>query len=88
MDCLGYRVLTKLTTLIRNEMNRIGGQELFLSAIGRKNVWETNGESCFLVLRWRSIDFSLLDRWNLMNNELFKFKDHDEEYCLSPVSVS
>ena len=28
---------------------------------------------------------TLLDRWNLMHNELFKFKDHDEEYCLSPV---
>ncbi len=21
-----------------------------------------------------------------MHNELFKFKDHDEEYCLSPVN--
>ncbi|UJR23397.1 hypothetical protein I4U23_026405 [Adineta vaga] len=25
------------------------------------------------------------DRWNLMHNELFKFQDHDEEYCLSPT---
>jgi hypothetical protein len=23
-----------------------------------------------------------------MHNELFKFKDHDEEYCLSPVNDS
>jgi len=28
----------------------------------------------------------MIDRWNLMHNELFKFKDHDEEYCLSPVN--
>jgi prolyl-tRNA synthetase len=29
--------------LIRNEMNHIGGQELSLSAIGRKTIWEMSG---------------------------------------------
>ncbi len=29
--------------LIRNEMNNIGGQELSLPAIGRKNLWEISG---------------------------------------------
>lgn len=33
----------KLQMLIRNEMNQIGGQELSLPAIGRKNIWETSG---------------------------------------------
>ncbi|CAF0765414.1 unnamed protein product [Didymodactylos carnosus] len=37
---LGKRVLLKMETLIRNEMNSVGGQELFLSAIGKKNIWE------------------------------------------------
>ncbi|CAF1105522.1 unnamed protein product [Adineta steineri] len=64
---LGFRVLTKLKTLIQYEMNHVGGQELYLSAVGRKNTWE------------------MCDRWNLMHNELFKFKDHNEEYCLSPT---
>ncbi|CAF3482702.1 unnamed protein product [Rotaria socialis] len=63
----GFRVLTKLKSLIRNEMNNVGGQELCLSAVGRKTIWEIS------------------DRWNLMHEELFKFKDHDEEYCLSPT---
>ena len=65
----GHRILSKLKNLIRQEMNQIGGQELSLSAVGRKKIWEAS------------------DRWNLMHNELFKFKDHDEEYCLSPVNV-
>ena len=67
---LGHRILTKLTNLIRSEMNQIGGQELSLSAVGRKKLWEAS------------------DRWNLMHNELFKFKDHKEEYCLSPVCLT
>ncbi|CAF0788299.1 unnamed protein product [Adineta ricciae] len=64
---LGVRVLTKLKKVIRFEMNAVGGQELSLPAIGRRNMWEAS------------------DRWNLMHNELFKFKDHNEEYCLSPT---
>jgi len=40
---LGFRVLTKLKMLIRNEMNNIQGQELSLPAIGRRNIWETSG---------------------------------------------
>ena len=87
IDCLGHRVLTKLTALIRSEMNQVGGQELFLSSIGRKNVWESNGENA-VVRHSISTDSSSLDRWNLMHKELFKFKDHDEEYCLSPVRIS
>lgn len=65
----GHRILSKLKNLIRHEMNQIGGQEMTLSAVGRKKIWEAS------------------DRWNLMHNELFKFKDHDEEYCLSPVRI-
>ena len=41
---LGLRVLTKLKALIQHEMNLIGGQELSLSAVGRKGIWETTGE--------------------------------------------
>ena len=61
----GFRVLTKLKILIRNEMNNIGGQELSLPAVGRKNIWEASGMNslCYLFIfglfydRNRSMEF-------------------------------
>ena len=40
---LGYRVLEKINRIIREEMNAIGGQELFLSALQPKERWEKTG---------------------------------------------
>ncbi|MFA5838852.1 MAG: aminoacyl--tRNA ligase-related protein [Candidatus Paceibacterota bacterium] len=37
---LGLRVLTKINNIIREEMDAIGGQELFLSALQDKGLWE------------------------------------------------
>jgi prolyl-tRNA synthetase len=37
---LGLRVLNKIEHIIREEMNAIGGQELILTALQDKNVWE------------------------------------------------
>jgi len=37
---LGLRVLNKIVGIIREEMNAIGGQELFLTAFQDKSVWE------------------------------------------------
>lgn len=37
---LGLRVLNKINNIIREEMDAIGGQELFLSALQDKNLWE------------------------------------------------
>jgi prolyl-tRNA synthetase len=37
---LGLRVLNKIINIIREEMNAIGGQELFLSSLQDKAVWE------------------------------------------------
>lgn len=37
---LGLRVLEKISNIIREEMNAIGGQELHLSALQDKGVWE------------------------------------------------
>ena len=36
---LGFRVLEKVNRIIREEMNRIGGQELLLSAFQPKERW-------------------------------------------------
>lgn len=40
---LGLRVLHKINTIIREEMNSIGGQELLLSTLQDKHVWEQSG---------------------------------------------
>jgi prolyl-tRNA synthetase len=43
---LGWRILMKISTIIREELDRIGGQELLLPAISPKEIWEASG-------RWR-----------------------------------
>lgn len=40
---LGLRVLNRIIGIIREEMNAIGGQELFLTALQDKEVWEKTG---------------------------------------------
>lgn len=37
---LGVRVMDKICKIIREEMNAIGGQELFLTVLQNKSVWE------------------------------------------------
>ncbi|MEX0930257.1 MAG: aminoacyl--tRNA ligase-related protein [Candidatus Paceibacterota bacterium] len=37
---LGLRVIEKVKTIIREEMNAVGGQELELTALQQKDVWE------------------------------------------------
>lgn len=57
---LGLRVIEKISNIIREEMNAIGGQELLLSTLQNKQSWEKTG-------RWKSFDAlfkltSILDR--------------------------
>ena len=40
---LGFRVLQKINAIIREEINAIGGQEIFLSALQPKERWEKSG---------------------------------------------
>lgn len=40
---LGLRVLDKVMRIIRDEMNKVGGQELLLSALQNKEPWEKSG---------------------------------------------
>lgn len=46
---LGLRVLNKISNIVREEMNRAGGQELLLSALQNKGNWEKTG-------RWETFD--------------------------------
>jgi len=50
---LGLRVLNKIVEVIRQEMNAIGGQELFMSALQDKGLWEKTD-------RW---DDDKVDNW-------------------------
>lgn len=40
---LGYRVLRKVSQIIREEMDAIGGQEFHLPALNPKEIWEETG---------------------------------------------
>ncbi len=40
---LGFRVLEKIKQIVREEMNAIGGQELVMTALQRKDLWERTG---------------------------------------------
>jgi len=50
---LGLRVLDKIKQIVREEMDAIGGQELIMTGLQRKEVWEKTG-------RW---DDELVDVW-------------------------
>lgn len=50
---LGLRVLEKINSIIREEMNRIGGQELLMTALQSKELWEKTG-------RWSD---DVVDNW-------------------------
>ncbi len=46
---LGFRVLKKIENIIREEMNKVGGQEILMPSLQPKNNWETTG-------RWNTMD--------------------------------
>lgn len=50
---LGLRVMNKIVQIIREEMNAIGGQEVHLTALQDKKVWEATN-------RW---DDAVVDNW-------------------------
>ncbi len=50
---IGLRVVEKIKSIVREEMNAIGGQELIMSSLQRKEVWEQTN-------RW---DDELVDVW-------------------------
>ncbi len=55
---LGWKVIQKISQIIREEMDAIGGQEVFLPSIQPKELWEETG-------RWSTMDpplFKFKDR--------------------------
>lgn len=45
---LGWRVLEKISNVVKEEMNAVGGQELLMPALQAKSIWEETG-------RWESL---------------------------------
>jgi len=57
---LGLRVHKKIENIIREEMNKIGGQEIYLPVLQPKEIWQKTG-------RWEKMEpplFKLKDRHN------------------------
>lgn len=46
---LGLKVLANIENIIRDEMNKVGGQEILMPALQPREVWDTTG-------RWDAID--------------------------------
>lgn len=69
---LGYRVIKKVEAIVREEMDRAGSQELLMSAIQPKELWEATG-------RWE--DFGP-EMWKLKDrhNREFCLGPTHEEY--------
>lgn len=47
---LGLRVLTKIQNIVREEMNKIGGQEILMPAMTQEESWSTTGRNQMDVL--------------------------------------
>jgi prolyl-tRNA synthetase len=46
---LGLRVLKKIENIVRDEMNKIGGQEILMPVLQPREIWDTTG-------RWDTVD--------------------------------
>ena len=67
---LGQRVLHKVKAIAREEMDRVGGQEVLLPALQPRDIWEQTG-------RWNDEDSGLVK---------MKLKDREgREFCLGPT---
>lgn len=70
---LGLKVLKKIENIIREEMNAIGGQEMIMTALQKKEVWEKNG-------RWSDDVVDVWFKTKLKDNtELGLGFTHDEQ---------
>lgn len=69
---LGLRVLKKIEQIIREEMERLGAQEVLLPALQNKTLWEETG-------RWEKIDPPLFKFQDRLKRELALGSTHEEE---------
>jgi len=67
---LGIRVLNKISNIVREEMNSIGGQEVLLSSLQNKQSWEKTN-------RWNNFD-ALFKLTSVLDNEYALGPSHEE----------
>lgn len=75
---LGLRVLQKIADIIREEMNKVDGQELLMPALQPEDVWEKTG-------RTRTMD-DILYRTQGAGNKDFNFAPSHEE-AVTPLAA-
>lgn len=67
---LGFRVLKKIENIIREEMNKVGGQEILMPSLQPKDNWEITG-------RWNTMD-DLYKLKDISNREFALGPTHEE----------
>lgn len=67
---LGLKVLNKIENIVREEMKKIGGQEILMPALHPNNIWQTTG-------RWRTFD-ALFKTKSKYKNEYALGPTHEE----------
>jgi len=72
---LGWRVHKKIENIIREELNKIGGQEISLPVLQPKNIWQESG-------RWETIDPPLFKLKDRHGKELALGPTHEEVITL------
>ncbi|NLC04647.1 MAG: proline--tRNA ligase, partial [Tissierellia bacterium] len=74
---LGYRVIRKIEQVVREEMDNAGSQELLMSALQPRELWDATN-------RWE--DFGP-EMWKLKdrNSREFCLGPTNEEYCTSLI---
>jgi prolyl-tRNA synthetase len=68
---LGLRVLEKVNEILREEMNAVGGQELVMSALQPKDLWEKTG-------RWKELKEVMYQFKDTFQRELGLAITHEE----------
>lgn len=67
---LGLKVLNKIENIVREEMEKIGGQEILMPALHPDSIWQTTG-------RWRTFD-ALFKTKSKYKNEYALGPTHEE----------
>ncbi len=77
---LGYRVIKRIEKIIREEMDRIGAQELLLPALATKEVWEPSG-------RWKEYGDDMFRLKDRKGHDLCLCPTHEEIITLLASSL-
>ena len=76
---LGWRALRKIEQILREEMDRIGGQELSLPVVHPADLWQATG-------RWHEIDATLARFRDRRERDLVLAMTHEEAVALHAAS--